>query len=83
MSQKSMAGLDPTRNSGECSQALLSDVGENKGSKWYLMKRQENVWIRLIQKVGDGLTSRIPLDPGGTPCERVNKREAWIDRWHD
>lgn len=83
MSQKDMAGLDATRNPGECSQALLSDVGENKGAKRFLIKRQENGRNPLIQKVSDGLTSRIPLDPGGTPYERVNKREASIDRWHD
>lgn len=83
MSQKDMARLDAGRNSGECFQALLSDVEENKGSKRYLMKRQENDRNRFIHKVRDGLTPRIPPDPGGSPCERVNKRDASIDRWHD
>jgi hypothetical protein len=83
MSQKDMAWLDAKRNPEACSQALLSDVGENKDAKRFLIKCQENVRNRLIQKVSDGLTSRIPLDPGGTPCELMNKREASIDRWHD
>lgn len=80
MNQQDMAWLDVRQNPGACSQALLSDVGENKGVKRFLIKRQKNVRSRLIQKVSDGLTSRIPLDLGGTPCERVNKREASIDR---